>query len=235
MEFAGFDRGLVRFLAELKANNNRQWFTRNKDRYEAEVRGPVLAFIRAIAPRIEAISPHIMVSDSKVGGSMMRPYRDTRFTRGKQPYKTNVGIHFRHELGDSAHAPGLWMHVEPDARPNGPGEFWLAVGMWKPPAGPLAEVRQRIVEAPGQWLAARDDPGFRAAFELVGQCLKRPPRGFDPDHPLVEDLKRKEFLGFGDLGAKELYRPDVAERVADRYAAAAAFLRFLCEALGLRF
>ena len=76
MDFAGFDKSLVRFLGQLKRNNNRRWFMRNRDRYEAEVRRPVLAFIRAIAPRIERISPQIVASDAKVGGSMMRPYRD---------------------------------------------------------------------------------------------------------------------------------------------------------------
>lgn len=228
MECQGFDRSLVRFLGQLKRNNDRAWFHRNKDRYEQEVREPVLAFIRAITPRIEAISPFILVSDSKVAGSMMRPYRDTRFSSSKEPYKTNVGVHFRHELGDDAHAPGLWLHIEP-------GEFWLAAGMWKPDAQALERVRRRIAEAPAEWLAARDEKRFRARWEIVGDTLKRPPRGFAPTHPLIDDIKRKDFLGFRDLGVAELYRPDVVERVADHYAAARPLMAFLCRALDLRF
>jgi uncharacterized protein (TIGR02453 family) len=228
MEFTGFDRRLIRFLGQLKRNNERDWFIRNKPRYEQEVREPTLAFIRAIAPKIEAISPFILVSDSKVADSMMRPYRDARFTSDKQPYKTNVGIHFRHERGDTAHAPGLWMHIEPR-------EFWLAVGMWRPDADALRMVRQRIVEHPEEWLAARDDRKFRAAWEIVGDSLKRPPRGFDPAHPLIEDIKRTEFLGLRDLGMQELYRDNLVDRVAGYYAAAAPFVKFLCAALELRF
>ena len=226
--FEGFNRRLVRFLAELKRNNNRPWFQRNKERYEAEVREPVLAFIRAIAPGIERISPYILVSDSKVAGSMMRPYRDTRFSGGKQPYKTNVGIQFRHGEGQDAHAPGLWMHVEP-------GEFWLAVGMWRPDAEALEKVRRRIAERPADWLAARDDRGFRAVWDVVGDSLKRPPRGYDPAHPLIDDIRRKEFLGFRNMGMDELYRGDIVPRVAKCYAAAKPFLRFLCAAMELPF
>lgn len=228
MAFEGFSEDLLRFLGQLKRNNNRAWFQRHKARYEAEVREPVLAFIRAVAPRIEAISPHLFVSDSKVGGSMMRPYRDTRFTHSKRPYKTNVGVHFRHEAGRDAHAPGLWMHVEP-------GDFWLAVGMWKPDAETLGKVRQAIADRGNEWLAARDDRRFQRVWEVVGDTLKRPPRGFDGDHPLIEDLKRKEFLGFRDLGVEQLFGRGVVRRVADCYAAAAPFMRFFCRALDLPF
>jgi len=226
MDFTGFDRRLVRFLGQLKLNNNREWFARNKERYEAEVREPTRAFIRAIAPRIERINPCIVASDAKVGGSMMRPYRDTRFSPSKTPYKTNVGIQFRHGEGETAHAPGFWVHIEP-------GEFWLAVGMWRPESAPLSAVRRRIAEHPDDWIAARDHRRFRAAWQIVGDRLKRPPRGFDPEHPLIEDLKLREFLGFRDMGVKQLYRRDVVARVADAFAAARGYLQFLCDALGL--
>ncbi len=73
MTFQGFDASLVRFLRRLKQNNSRSWFDRDKARYEADVREPTLAFIRAISPKVETISPYILVSDSKVVGSMMRP------------------------------------------------------------------------------------------------------------------------------------------------------------------
>jgi len=228
MKFQGFHESLVKFLGQLKKNNNRSWFERNKLRYESEVRAPPLGFIRAIAPHIEKISPHILVSDSKVAGSMMRPYRDTRFTSGKEPYKHNVGSHFRHEQGPDAHAPGCWMHIEPR-------EFWLAVGMWKPDPVSLQKVRQKIADSPKEWLAARKNPRFRKTWDIVGDTLTRPPRNFDPEHPLIEDIKRKEFLGFRDLGPKELYHPDVVARVSAWYAASKPFMKFLCSALDLDF
>jgi uncharacterized protein (TIGR02453 family) len=228
MDFPGFDKSLVKFLGQLERNNNRDWFKQNKDLYEAQVRGQALAFIRAMAPRIERISGHILVSDSKAGGSMMRPYRDTRFSSSKQPYKTNVGIHFRHGEGEDAHAPGFWMHIEP-------GEFWLAVGMWRPSPEALLKVRRQMVARPQEWLAVRDEPGFRAKWQVVGNALKRAPRGFDPHHPLIEDIRRTEFLGYREMGMKELYRRDVVDRVAVCYDASRPFMQFLCGALMLRF
>ena len=223
-----FDDSLVRFLAQLKKNNNRAWFAANRTRYEAQVREPVLAFIRAIAPRIEAISRHIYVSDAKVGGSMMRPYRDTRFSPSKLPYKTNVGIQFRHERGEDAHAPGFWINIEP-------GEFWLAAGIWRPDGATTDKVRQAIVESGDDWLAARDDAGFRAQWSIVGDSLQRPPRGYDATHPLIVDLKRKEWLGLRDAGIESLYRSDLIDFVSSAFAATTPLMRFLCEALGMRF
>lgn len=228
MHFDKFDESLPRFLAQLKKNNNRSWFATNRTRYEAQVREPVLAFIRAIAPRIEAISPHIYVSDAKVGGSMMRPHRDTRFSPSKLPYKTNVGIQFRHERGEDAHAPGFWMHIEPS-------EFWLAAGIWRPDGPTTDKIRQAIAESDDEWLAARDDAGFRALWNVVGDSLQRPPRGYDGAHPLIADIKRKEWLGLRDLGIAELYRGDLLDLVASSFAAATPLMRFLCQALGMRF
>ena len=130
--------------------------------------------------------------------------------------------------GRDAHAPGLWMHIEP-------GEFWLAAGVWKPDAEALGKVRQAIAERPQAWLTARDDRRFRRLWEVVADSLKRPPRGFDPDHPLIDDLKRKESLGFRDRGVEQLLGRGVVKRVADCHAASAPFLRFLCRALDLPF
>lgn len=153
MAFEGFPLDMVRFLAELDRNNNRPWFQANKDRYERSVREPALAFIEAMAPRLERISPCIYADPSPHGGSLMRIYRDTRFSNDKRPYKTNVGIQFRHERGRDVHAPGFYVHIDPK-------EFFLACGMWKPDAGALSAVRQRISEKPEEWIKARDARSF---------------------------------------------------------------------------
>jgi uncharacterized protein (TIGR02453 family) len=103
---ASFSPELFSFLAELRANNNRDWFAANKDRYEEDLLEPALAFIAAFAPRLEKISPHFRAEARPSGGSLFRIYRDTRFSKDKSPYKTNVGIHFRHEQAKDAYAPG---------------------------------------------------------------------------------------------------------------------------------
>src|SRR5271165_2739393 len=145
MKFERFQPTLFEFLERLD-NNNRPWFQENKPRYEEEVLEPAMAFIRNFQPRLKRISPFFVASDRRVGGSLMRVYRDTRFAKGA-PYKTNVGIQFRHEQGRDIHAPGFYVHVAP-------AECFLAVGLWRPEAEPLGHVRQAIVESPDGWRRA---------------------------------------------------------------------------------
>lgn len=226
-EFEGFPADTARFLAELAGNNNRDWFHTNKDRYERSVRGPALAFIKAMAGPLERVSRHIYPDPSPNGGSLMRIYRDTRFSPDKTPYKTNIGIQFRHERCDDVHAPGLYFHVAPK-------EFFLACGMWRPPADALAAIRTRIAEHPDVWLAARDNKAFKRVWgSLTGDTLKRPPRGFDADHPCIDDIKRKDFLGVIDLPRADLRSPRLPAQTAKAFAAAESLMKFLCDALAL--
>ena len=169
-EFPGFEPSIFQFLEDLAENNNRPWFQENKGRYEREVLEPALAFIRAFRPRLRKISEFFAASDLRSGGSLMRVYRDTRFSKDKTPYKTNVGIHFRHELGRNVHAPGYYVHVAPE-------ECFLAMGLWRPDAAALGEIRKAIVESPGRWRRARDDKRFRDRFTLEGDSLKSAPAG----------------------------------------------------------
>jgi len=225
--FRGFPAGTVKFLAQLARNNNRPWFTANKARYERCVRGPAIAFIEAMAKPLEKVSRHIYADESPTGGSLMRVYRDTRFSPDKTPYKTNIGIQFRHVRGDDVHAPGLYVHIDPK-------EFFLGCGTWRPPRDALAAIRTRIAEHPELWQAARNDRAFgRIWGKLTGDSLKRSPRGFDPDHPCIEDLKRKEWLGILDLPREFITSDRLTARVARAFDAARSLMAFLCDALGL--
>ena len=126
---ASFRPELFAFLEELKANNDREWFAANRDRYEEELLEPAMDFIAAFAPKLEKISPNFRADPRPSGGSLFRIYRDTRFSKDKTPYKTNVGIHFRHELARDAHAPGFYLHI-------GPGEAFAGAGIWHPAPRP---------------------------------------------------------------------------------------------------
>jgi uncharacterized protein (TIGR02453 family) len=224
MEFRVFEPSLFQFLEELADNNHRSWFQENKRRYEREVLGPSLAFIRAFQPRLKKLSEFFVASDRRVGGSLMRVYKDTRFSKDKTPYKTNVGIQFRHEFGRDVHAPGFYVHIAPD-------ECFLAVGLWRPDPGALYAIRQAIVDRPDRWRRARNDRKFREHFTLEGDSLKSSPRGFPADHPLIEDLKRTDFIGLCELGRKDVLEAGFTDHVARAFAASRPFMRFLCEAL----
>ena len=226
--FEGFGTATMGFLADLEANNNREWFRANKHRYEACVQEPALAFISLVGDRLPSLSPHLAAVAKRSGGSLMRVYRDTRFSKDKTPYKTNIGIQFRHEQGKDVHAPGLYFHLDSN-------ECFLAVGMWHPEKTALAAIRDAIVANPARWQRVRDGKAFRNTFALGGASLKRPPRGYPRDHPHLQDLKRKDFIGVVSLPPSIAASADLAGEVATMFASGKGFMAFLCRSLGLPF
>ena len=234
-KFSGFRPSFFRFFEEIKQNNNREWFLANKDRYEHEVIAPVLDFIEAMAEPLEKVSPHFLAVPKKHGGSMFRIYRDQRFARNKKtPYKTNAAIQFRHINGRDAHAPGFYVHLEP-------GHIRYGGGVWMAAPPQLKRIREAIAGDIEGWRLVRDNKRLKTMFEEVkgerlesvtGDRLKRPPRGFDKDHPHIEDLKLKSFFVMRGATAKEAARPAFVGQVAQGFEAAGPLMRFLCEAIG---
>jgi len=223
-----FTKATFKFLDELAANNDRAWFEANKPRYESLVREPALEFITEMGPVLEKFAPHFRAEPRKMGGSLMRVFRDTRFSRDKTPYKTNIGIQFRHALGKDVHAPGFYLHVAND-------ECFLGAGCWHPEADALGRIRDLIAAQPKRWFAARDDKRFAAHWSLAGDSLTRPPRGYAADHPALEDLKRKDFIALASLSAAEVSGPGLVKLAGAGFAAAAPLMKFLCEALGVQY
>lgn len=218
---AHFTPALFAFLAELSANNNREWFEANKARYQRDVQGPMLRFIADFAPRLRELAPSFVADPRPVGGSMFRIYRDTRFSKDKTPYKTAATAHFRHAATTrDVHAPGLYLHLAP-------GDVMIGAGLWQPAAPALAQVRTAIVERTADWTRARQG---RA---LWGEPLKRVPAPFPADHPHAEDLRRKDFVVMTAFDEEAVVRPDFLDRVTAGYADLAPFQRFLTTALGL--
>jgi uncharacterized protein (TIGR02453 family) len=219
---------LFTYLNDLAENNDRQWFADHKDRYEEYVKDAGLQFIRDFEPYLHEISPHFVADDRTVGGSLFRIYRDTRFSKDKTPYKTHLGIQFRHEAAKDVHAPGFYLHLDPA------GSF-AGVGIWRPYGRSALAIREAIVERPKDWTGSLTDPDFASTFTLEGEALKRPPRGFPPDHPLIEDLKRKDFIATGRISRKTATAPDFLEQYAQMSRNAARYTEFLTRSLGLPF
>lgn len=223
-----FRPALFTFLNDLAENNDRRWFADHKDRYERYVKDAGLQFIRDFEPYLHEISPHFVADDRTAGGSLFRIYRDTRFSEDKTPYKTHLGIQFRHEAAKDVHAPGFYLHLDPE------GSF-AGVGIWRPDGRSALAIRQAIVDRSKDWTGAMSDPDFASTYTLEGEALKRPPRGFPPDHPLVEDLKLKNFIATGTLSRKTATAPDFLEQYATMNRNAAGFMEFLAKSLGLPF
>ncbi len=216
-----FSPTLFKFLRELKQHNDHEWFQANKDRFEAEVKGPVFGFIMAFAEPLGRINRHLL-ADPRVGGSMFRINRDTRFSGKKEPYKTNVGAQFRHrEASRDVHSPGFYLHLEP-------GACFASSGLWHPDPDSLRKVRERIVSHTRAWKTLRN-----GGIEVGGETLKRVPAGFDPAHPCAEDLKLKEFYTYTPLTEREVCAPDFLERFEGICRGNAPLAGFLAKALEL--
>jgi uncharacterized protein (TIGR02453 family) len=225
---ASFGPELFSFLADLRANNDREWFGRNKGRYERDLLEPSLAFIEDFAPLLEQISPHFRADARPSGGSLFRIYRDTRFSKDKSPYKTNLGIHFRHERAKDAHAPGYYLHI-------GPGEVFAGGGIWHPGTEGATRIREAIVADPERWRRATRTGAFAKRLELGGDSLKRVPAWADAEHPFADDLKRKDFFGWATLSEDDVVAPGFLDEYARICKAAAPLMQFLCDALDVQY
>jgi len=225
---AGFSEGTFAFLRQLAENNNREWFAEHKGEYEALVREPAFAFIDAISPELHRISPHFVAKASKVGGSLMRVYRDARFSKDKTPFKTNVGIQFRHEQGKDIHAPGFYVHIEAS-------EVFVGAGLWHPDVTALQGIRQHIDTFPQSWTDVKSDPKFQKLFHFAGDALKTAPKGFPKDHPMIEDLRRKDFIAISPVVPELCLEDDFSDIVMDYFKLTKPLMAELCRAVRIPF
>jgi uncharacterized protein (TIGR02453 family) len=177
------------FLRQLKRRNHRDWFTRNKPRYEQVIRDPAMFFIAAITPQLARLSRNLPAAALR--GSLFRIYRDIRFSSDKRPYKTHIGMQWTYAKTKDAHSPCYYLHLEPEG-------CFVAAGVWHPDTVSLNRIRQAIVASPQAWKK------IRRAVDLEGDRLARPPRGFDPAHPLIEDLKYKDCIASVDLTGRQI-------------------------------
>ncbi|HSL25629.1 MAG TPA: DUF2461 domain-containing protein [Acidimicrobiia bacterium] len=223
-----FTPATFEFLSELAAHNDRDWFGANKARYLADVQEPALQFIADFAPRLAAISEHLVADPRAQGGSLFRIYRDTRFSKDKTPYKTHVAMRFSHEAGPGVHAPGLYLHIEPAAS-------YAGVGLWRPETALARTIREAIAADPAGWKKAAYAKPFVSRFEPDGESLSRPPQGFPPDHPLIQDLKRRDFIAGTRLDDALVLSARLLAEYTAMNKAAAPYLGFLTRAVGLPF
>ncbi len=223
-----FTPALFKFLGDLKKNNNREWFLGNKQRYELKVRDPLVKFVKDFEPHLRKISPYFVADPKPVGGSIMRIYRDIRFSKDKSPYKTSVALHFWNEKAGDGASPGFYIHIAPS-------DIFAGAGIWQPDGKTLEKVRAAIVADSEKWKSAISGNNFKSRFELSGELLKKPPRGYDPNHPLIEDLKRKDFVASTQFKEKDVCSPSFLGQFSNACNSVAPFVEFLTEAVGLPF
>jgi len=227
--FPGFPDDLFAFLIELKKHNDREWFAANKARYRESIVAPMQSFIEAMDSSLAKVSDCFVADPRANGGSMFRIYRDVRFSHDKRPYKEHVACHFRHIAGKNAHAPGFYVHLEPES-------VFFGGGIWMPDNPTLNQVREAIVEDPDRWKKISRGKAFLRRFGgVTGDGLKRVPTGFDPDHPYAEDLKRKSFFAVQRIEPKLATTPAFAKEVERAFVGLAPLMEFLTTAVGVPF
>jgi uncharacterized protein (TIGR02453 family) len=210
------------FLRALKRNNRREWFQPRRDRFEAEVRAPMLAIIERLAVDMRAFAPDIVV-DPKT--AMYRIYRDTRFSENKTPYKTHVAAVFPWRGLPKHEGAGLYFHVSPD-------EVWIGGGMYAPQTAQLHAVREHIAQNVRRLRTIVESPGFRREVgALDGERLQRVPRGFSKDHAAAEFLKFRQFLAGRELPPSAACHPRFYSTVVGVFRQVAPLARFLNEPL----
>lgn len=183
--FDGFPRECIDFLKKLKRNNNRPWFQAHKHEYEQNVKFPMQCLIATIALRMADSAREMDFNPKK---SIFRIYRDTRFSKNKTPYKTNIAASF--QLRGRKHLtemPGLYVGIEP-------GEIFIGGGLYLPTGDQLKAIRRAIVARPEEFLALVNDGRFKKEFgEIEGEKLSRAPLGYPKDHPMLEYLRYKQL------------------------------------------
>ena len=227
--FEGFTPDAVRFLLELRANNDRAWFQPRKAEYERLLKEPLEALCTVLGERFAARKIPLR-ADAR---SPFRIYRDVRFAKDKSPYKTYVSASFAWDGEGSGagrdgkvaevHGVGGYFHFQPD-------EEYVGGGMWQPERPRLEAWRVLVAQDPRRVHRAIDAPAFKKAFgDLTGDRLKRVPPGYPADHPEAELLKLKDVTFGRRLATDEVLSPRLPDVLADAFAVALPTMRLLAE------
>jgi uncharacterized protein (TIGR02453 family) len=217
-----FSSATLTFLRALKRNNDREWFKARRDRYERDVRGPMIAVIERLASDLKRFAPDL-VAAPKV--SLYRIYRDTRFSPDKTPLKTYISAVFPHRVLLKKQGAGLYFEVAP-------GWVWMGGGIYAPEPKELLRVRKHIAATWPQ--LDRIVRGRRFASDigaLTGERVSRVPRGFPRDHPAAEYLKHRQFLAGREFPAELATTADFYPTLLRTFSAAAPLIAFLNEAI----
>ena len=197
---------LLRFLSELKVNNNREWFAENKAWYD-QVRLQFEQMSKELITEISTFDETIRHVEAK--DCVFRIYRDTRFSKDKTPYKTHFGVYIGSAGGRKSKHAGYYLHLDPA------GSF-IGIGVWCPEPVVLKALRQSVYDNIDELNEIRTSPEFSKYFSafLEEDKLKTVPRGFPKDFPDAELLKLKHYLVDHALDETILHAPDFVSKVA---------------------
>jgi uncharacterized protein (TIGR02453 family) len=229
--FTGFRPEAIQFLADLAANNERDWFQPRKAEFERLLKTPLEDLCVALEEQFRARDIPLHADPVK---SPFRIYRDTRFSKDKSPYKTHLAASFGwagdgvdaaagRSHTENVHASGGYFHLQP-------GEIYVGGGVWHPDSAWLTAFRRRLVDNLAGFQAIVEAPEFKDEFGKVGddgESLKRVPPGFPADHPAADLLRLKNVTFGRRLADADATSPNLPVIIADSFAAGTPLMRYL--------
>lgn len=213
----------LKFLKDLKKNNNKPWFEKNKNKYLA-AKEDLENTVSEIIKGFEKIDADIAALAPK--SCLFRIYRDVRFSKDKSPYKTNMGA-WMNKGGKKVQAAGYYFHCEP-------GASFIAGGFYMPMPPELNKIRQEIDYNFEEWKKITQNKIFKKHFTkgVEGiEVLSRPPKGYDDTNPAIAFLKMKSYIVTHPLSDKDLQSKTLVKDIVKTYAAMKPFIDFLNQAV----
>ncbi|WP_406824185.1 DUF2461 domain-containing protein [Pedobacter sp. KACC 23697] len=212
----------LNFIKDVAENNNREWFAANKEFYEA-AKADVLALVGTLIPELAKIDP-LLSAEADPKKSLLRIYRDVRFSKNKDPYKNNFGIWFSAK-SRGGNEPGYYLHIQP-------GKSFIAGGYWMPDAPHLKLIRQEIDYNIGDFKEIISEKDFKKNFKLgFDNALKNAPKGYDPADPNIEFLKLKSFEATQKIDDEEFLKANLVNKLISSFKTVQPLVAFLRNAI----
>ena len=216
--FAGFPEQMLTFFRGLKRSNRREWFQPRKHLFEEHVKEPMVQLIEALNGELAKFAPEYVTEPRD---AVFRIYRDTRFSPDKTPYKTHIAASFARRGGERLCAGGFYFSVSSD-------QIEIAGGIYHPLPDTMLLVRRHIAENFEELRRILTDKKLRRHLgELQGGELSRAPKGFDPTHPAIDLIKKKDWVLAATLEPSLALTPRLHREIADRFRMMVPLINFL--------
>ncbi len=212
---ATISKEVIGFLKDLKANNNRDWFTQNKNRFK-EVQETAKTFYNALK---DCLNSHDEIEKLK----MFRIYRDVRFSKDKTPYQPHFAGSF--SRAGAHRRGGYYLRVRP-------GESFIAVGFWQPEPKDLLRIRKELEQDATEFRSIISDEKFAKIWgALEGEEVKTAPKGFSKDHPNIDLIRKKGFIFVRNFSDKEVVAENFLDTVDKSFQAVRPYFNYMSEVL----
>jgi len=206
---------LFQFLKELKKNNTREWFNEHKPTFQ-NFHSEAKQFYQAVEDRLQQ-------TDQIEKHKVFRIYRDVRFSKDKTPYKTRFAGYFIRATQELR--GGYYLNIEP-------GNCIVGGGFYGPESDDLKRIRKEFEQDDSEIRGILSDKKFKSTFgDLKGQELKSAPRGFDPEHPAIDLIRKKQFYVIRSFTDKEVQNPNFIDEVLETYLTIRPFFDYMSAVL----